>query len=215
MCCSGECIAAQHYTEMRRLSHLTPTPIVIITPSMAFTTLWQTPLQLSSLRISKACEKGKSNGHYIPSFFKLSPKKAQDCVKMEPRGNNWRIYTSKQSKSLPVMNKEHKPQNRHICPIIGPRADPWVAPGQSRSGSVFLFIHSFTDTTYPEGCDIGRQGFTAVDKQQHICSTQPGIQHNQPDLTVNRTYITSCHFVWICTNDLHLTPPLNLPITGV
>ncbi len=32
---------------------------------------------------------------------------------------------------------------------------------------------------------------------------------------VNRTYFTSCQFVWICTNDLHLTLPLNLPITGV
>lgn len=39
MCCSGECIAAQHYTEMSRLSHLTLTPIVMITLSMAFTTL--------------------------------------------------------------------------------------------------------------------------------------------------------------------------------
>ncbi len=32
---------------------------------------------------------------------------------------------------------------------------------------------------------------------------------------LNRTYFTSCQFVWICTNDLHLTPPLNLPVTGV
>ncbi len=32
---------------------------------------------------------------------------------------------------------------------------------------------------------------------------------------LNRTYFTSCEIVWICTNDLHLTPPLNLTVTGV
>ncbi len=32
---------------------------------------------------------------------------------------------------------------------------------------------------------------------------------------LNRTYFTSCQIVWICTNDLHLTPPLNLTVTGV
>ncbi len=32
---------------------------------------------------------------------------------------------------------------------------------------------------------------------------------------LNRTYFTSCQYVWISTNDLHLTPPLNLPVSGV
>ncbi len=34
------------------------------------------------------------------------------------------------------------------------------------------------------------------------------------DLVQNRTYFTSCT-IWICANDLHLTPPQQLPITGV
>ncbi len=32
---------------------------------------------------------------------------------------------------------------------------------------------------------------------------------------INRMYFTSCQFVWICTNDLHFTLPLTLPVTGV
>ncbi len=32
---------------------------------------------------------------------------------------------------------------------------------------------------------------------------------------LNLTYFTSCQFVGICTNDLHLTPPLSLPVTWV
>lgn len=68
MCCSGVFITAQHYTEMGRLSHLTPT-VMMITLSMAFTTLWQTPLKLSGIWVrcdlSKANEKNKSNRHYF------------------------------------------------------------------------------------------------------------------------------------------------------
>ncbi len=31
---------------------------------------------------------------------------------------------------------------------------------------------------------------------------------------LNRTYFTSCQFVWIWTNELHLTPPLNPSLTN-
>ncbi len=78
------------------------------------------------------------------------------------------------------------------------------------------------------------------ERRRHVDDQRIG--NLQPDLTAIRTYFTrwlihmnlynlTCtnsygfcqivrilrvaQFVWICTNDLHLTPPLNLPVTGV
>ncbi len=107
------------------------------------------------------------------------------------------------------------------------------------SSLLFSSLGTVCTVIFVEGSgDIGLSNATNLEsnfmEMRHAVTTNesvdcPILQHIQPDLMAICTYFTrwlirttslvqiqyfmSCQFVWICTNDLHLTPPLN--VTGV